>query len=357
MKYRVSISASLVLALASCVGSTSGNLPTNDAALARTSHATDPAIVVGYYQDPDGGRQTGLLTFASSGSAPLQTLASADPYELLAANSGGYFVRRDNSGGVQIIAEYSASGSMTRVLGGLTGPGAMATDVSGNLYVIDSGTAVVEFSPSATTPTRTAATGINIKAIALDAGGHLYVASSSTVKVPGSIAEYAPGSSKPFRKVGLDHSQLLGMAVDPQRSLLYVLKGGAVTQTISVYRAGTPAPTRVVPAKSVYSIVIGATGKVYVLGSPDDVGRLEVYSPGAVKHLQSFYATRSYPPFACGANPGLAVDRLGDAYVADCSGTDYLHPSGDTLEFSSAGRLMRTLQVGQDVPSGVIVLN
>ena len=64
-------------------------------------------------------------------------------------------------------------------------------------------------------------------------------------------------------------------------------------------------------------------------------------------------------PSVCGANPSLAVDALGDAYVADCQ-TAFVHPTGKVHEYSPRGRFMRTLTVKQnvpDVPTAVVVLH
>jgi hypothetical protein len=64
-------------------------------------------------------------------------------------------------------------------------------------------------------------------------------------------------------------------------------------------------------------------------------------------------------PSDCGANPSLAVDALGDDYVADCQ-TTFVHPTGNVHEYSPRGRLMRTLKVIQnvhDVPTGVVALH
>lgn len=125
---------------------------------------------MGYFQDPDSGKLSGMLVFGSSGNAPLQTIAATRPYALLADPLGGYFARFYGTKGMYLV-EYSASGSVTRTLGGLTAPGAMTADSHGNLYVIDSGTTVFEFAPNATAPTRTAATGTNFTELAVDDRG------------------------------------------------------------------------------------------------------------------------------------------------------------------------------------------
>ncbi len=366
MKYRVyTWSAVLAIALASCAGSTSGNLPNGASPFTRSPHAApSPAVVVGYFQDPDSGKRSGMLIFGSTGNAQLQTIAAPWPYALLADPLGGYFARFNGIKGMYVV-EYSASGKVTRTLGGLTSPGAMATDSHGNLYVIDSGTTVLEFAPNTTAPTRTAATGTNLTEVAIDDHGRLYVSSipPNPKKMPASISEYAPGGSTASLVLGfpVKPAYLTKFAVDPARSLIYaVVQVNYRYQNIDVFPAGaSKAPRAFGAAGSSSSIVVGPNGRVYIFSSTrQNRGRLQEFSPRGEARVLNELVTDNAPS-VCGANPSLAVDALGDAYVADCQ-TAFVHPTGKVYEYSPGGRFMRTLTGKQDVPdvpTAVVVLH
>lgn len=320
--------------------------------------STPDATVVAVANDAyiDTGAKSGVLEFASTGTAPVQTITSGPageaPSFLTADRDGNLYVMGSiNHYASRGIAEY-APGTTTpsRTLQGVTQPTAMVTDPTANLFVADvavnpSG-AVLEYPPHATMPSAKIVSGIHSPhALAEDNAANLYVLNvlGATSSCKNSITEYPRGASTPSRKLALQGcSRSNAMAVDARRSRVYVVTGNG--QQVAVYGKNSTHPIRVLKngIDYAYALAVDGRGYLYVANAGSAYPSLgfltaSVFAPDGISPQRTIHVRNSVG----GCSGGIAVDVQRNLYLVDCY--FYFHRTADTVEYSPGGKLLRTL--------------
>lgn len=150
-------------------------------------------------------------------------------------------------GNVVVYAPGSTSPQRT-ITDGIAGPGALACDPEGNLYVANTNAAtnhvpnIVVYAPGGSSPVRTITEGINSPyTIYSDNAGNFYVNNGWTPTSPENITVYAPGSSSPRQVItnGLDDA--VAIAFDTANNV-YVANVGQPPNdpgSVTVYASGS----------------------------------------------------------------------------------------------------------------------
>jgi DNA-binding beta-propeller fold protein YncE len=312
------------------------------------------------------------------------------------ADTGNSTIRKISFSGVSTLAGKAgttglADGTGTSAL--FTNPTGLAVDISGNVYVADSGNntirkitpggAVTTFAGKAGTSgsadgASTAALFNNPTAIAIDSSGNLYVADtgnntirkiapSGTVSTLAGLAGSA-GSADGFSSTAR-FSQPSGVAVDSLQNVYVADTGNSTIRKVdfaanvttlagsaghsgSVSGAGT-----VARFNSPVGIAVDALGNIFVADTANQTlreismsGGVTVYTIGGSAGLQgSVDGTGAFARFN---NPSaLAVDSFGNLYVAD-QGNDTIRASGSNLLGGSSGSNSNSAGSGSSSGSG-----
>jgi sugar lactone lactonase YvrE len=230
----------------------------------------------------------------------------------------------------------------TRLAGigqGLNGPGGLAINTAGRVFVTDSGSdAITEYDRGATTPTVTVAgsnTGLTGPAgITLDSGGLLYIANrpANSVSVFGSGAS---GNVAPlFTIAGPDTglSSPAAVAIDAAGHL-WVANAGA--NTLTAYLAGSSGD-----AKPFTRIAGSATGLNDPQGLTVDAGDNLL----AVNTFGESVTTYPLPAIGPNTNPNVTPTR-----TISGSSTGLSFPDG--IDIDSSGRIYVANQFDNDITS------
>jgi hypothetical protein len=181
--------------------------------------------------------KTYIAVYAPGRATPVRTIVRGitSPGSLAFDSSGNLYVSNGDLPGEVAILVYKpgASSPFRRITEGLTGGvGALIFDHRGNLYT-DS-YYVLEYPRDGVTPMRTIRDGVNApNDIALDGAGNLYVANGNTP----SVTVYAPGKTTPFRTTTDGATYPLVPALDPVGNL-YVVNSYPCS-CIKVYAKGS----------------------------------------------------------------------------------------------------------------------
>jgi sugar lactone lactonase YvrE len=222
------------------------------------------------------------------------------------ASAQNLFVSGGNS-----IYEFTPTGVETTFPSGLTGPGALAFDGAGNLFVADTDAggigSIYEFSPFGVRTTF--ATGLNYPSgLAFDMAGNLFVAEAT------AISKFTPAGVRTIFASGLNAS--VGLALDSAGNL-FVTDWGTGSGGY-VYKF-TPFGVRTTFASGFISpegLAVDSAGNLFVLegGDIDGLGAA-IYKFTPTGHRHTFAS-----PFQC-IGPGLAIDSADNVFVPDwCTG-------------------------------------
>jgi DNA-binding beta-propeller fold protein YncE len=297
------------------------------------------------------------------------------------ADTGNSTIRKISISGVSTLAGKagttgSADGTGTAAL--FNNPTGLAIDVSGNVYVADSGNntirkitgagAVTIFAGTAGTSgstdgTATAALFNNPTAIAIDGSGNLYVTDSGNntirkITSSGTVTTLAGKAGSAGSADGLSStarfSQPSGVAVDSLQNVYVADTGNSTIRKVdfagnvttlagsaglsgSANGAGT-----VARFNSPSGVTVDALGNIFVADTGNQTlrkislsGGVTVYTIGGSAGLQgSADGTGAFARF--NSPSALAVDTLGNLYVAD-KGNNTVRASGSNLLGGSAG--------------------
>ena len=231
----------------------------------------------------------------------------------------------------------------------------LALDGSGNLYVANAGgcppdNTVNVYAPGQTSPSRTItlpSTECKPFALLLDDRGDLYVITQTYGPYKGypghygSIYEYSPGATSPSRTIP-DKDTPTAMALDSAENL-YVVDSGNLKNGgdagVSVYVPGKTTPKRRIKGlRGALDGAVDASGNLYVADSGDNV--VKVYAPRSTSVLRRLPA--NYPD-------ALAFDPSGNLYVAN--------DGNSTVEAFAPGsaRPFVTITSGVNQPLGIAI--
>jgi streptogramin lyase len=272
-------------------------------------------------QNPGGN--TGVTSYAYD---RIFTTDSGDPQNLAINPSTGNLYAADYRGG---YSEYSSSGTLIGNFG-TSGPGAVtagvgcAIDSSGNVYIGDGATDVVdEFTSTGAYIKTFTATALNdVDGVAVDSSGNVYVAnySSSSVVVFNSsgVQTWQINTGNPEIGIALDPSGDIWVAGRSSKLQHYTPSGqllgtfGTISSTSALGNISSP-----------YAVTVDPAGNVYLTdGQLTGVNKLNTSG-----QFVSYIGSGTLQEF----NDGVAVDSSGNVYVSsdnNSSNTD------EIVEFS-----------------------
>jgi DNA-binding beta-propeller fold protein YncE len=238
----------------------------------------------------------------------------------------------------QADSTYVAVSSMTALVpSGLDYPCGVAVDISGNVYIVDSGhNAIQKWTKANNTVTTLVSSGLNYPVgVAVDAAGDVYIANGS----PCTIMKWTAANSNVTTIVssGLDGPS--GLAVD---SLGNVYIADADNGTIKKWTATNGNMTTLVSSGLSFpaSVAVDIAGNVYIA----DAGNGEILewtaANGNVTTLVSSGLNHPY---------GLAVDGAGNVYVADTFNNAIKKWA------AASGNLTTLVSLGLNSPQGLAV--
>jgi DNA-binding beta-propeller fold protein YncE len=260
-----------------------------------TINSGQDTLSLGADLNPNGTGDDGVGTLSLGAGA----LVTSDNPTASAITLRGADIDIDTSATVQATAMPVIAPSAT--LSGLSGPGAMAVDSSGNLYVANQySDTVSEFAAGSTTPTATLSGLNDPDALACDAKGNLYVANWNN----NTVSEFAPGSTTPSDTLaGL--SGPIALACDAKGDL-YVVNAG--NNTVSEFAPGSTTPTATFTGLSgPNALACDSSGKLYVTNWNNST--VSEFAPGSTTPTNTLTGL-NYPD-------ALAFDPSGNLYVAN----------------------------------------
>jgi hypothetical protein len=310
--------------------------------------------------------------------APIAAVSLMDYSSAMTVDSAGNIYVTNQFGG-PAVSGTEDSGSVTvdpagtngsaaplaNVSGALTGlahPVGIALDLSGNIYVANSGTAntssAAKNQPSVTVysagsngnvPPKAIIAGSNlgsyVNAIALDSSWNLYAAAFQSAAGWG-VEVFPAGSDGDAPSVatitGTGLYEPAGLTLDPGGNIYVSNEEGGISGdgSIIVFPAGgngdvTPLATITSNSTGIVeasAIAVDSHGNIYVaneLGGPEQLGSVTVYSAGS-------YAVTAPIATIVGANTGLnypiriAVDRGGNIFVLNSDNSITVYPANST---------------------------
>lgn len=277
------------------------------------------------------------IQFAGGGLDDPQSIAIDGLGDVWAANNGG---------SVGTVTELASNGTPVSPAGGFaaspySGFYGIAIDLSGNAWVpADSNNALLEFSGVTGTPTAFTGGGLNYpNAIAIDGLGQVWVtnvgnSSLSEFSSAGtalSATAYTGGNLGNPRSIAIDHNGYAWVANNNNDTVTEVSATGG-TPTFKSGSNGYSGGGLNTP----YSIAIDASGNAWIANA----GVVETGDITELWGAEAVLPTNPGDPISTSSgytgggivNPdGIALDGVGDAWVADQVGT------GLVAEFSSTG--------------------
>lgn len=344
--------AAFALALAGCNAAPSPLSPPTSPSGELLAVANDAYI--------DTGSKSGVLEFASTGTAPVRTITSGP------AGKAPSFMTADRAGNLYVIgstphyasstiAEYASGATTpTRMLQGVIDPTAMVSDASGNLFVEDiraspSG-AVLEYTPQATTPSVRIVSGIHSpQRVAEDDATNLYVLNvfGASQRCRETITEYPQGETTPSRSLTVQGCpSRTPMAVDGQHSQVYVVTGGG--RRVAIFGDNGTRPKRILKngIQNAYALAVDNKGYLYVANAPGSYSgssgglTVAIFAPRDAAPRRIIHVRNGIGACSGGLQP-IDVDSQQNVYLIDCYFA--FHHAADTLVYSHAGKRLRTL--------------
>jgi sugar lactone lactonase YvrE len=240
--------------------------------------------------------------------------------------------------------------SMFDVGSGFNGPGGVAVDASGNIFVADSYNGQIQeiLAAGGWTTTKNIATGLSFpSSVALDGGGNLYVADPYNDAVDQIVAA---GGYTTINSLGSGFSNPYGVAVDGRGDVFVAdFANDAVKEIVAVNGSFPASPTIRTLASGVNGpdgVAVDGNGNVFVA----------IYGDGTVEEILA--VNGSIPPSptfkviagGLGGPSNLSVDGIGNLFVTDTE-------NDQVEEFLAAGGFtkVKILGSGFSFPEGVAV--
>ncbi|MDB6076163.1 MAG: hypothetical protein JWO89_3803, partial [Verrucomicrobiaceae bacterium] len=269
-----------------------------------TAVANDSWLHVAAGQDSGaGGRAVGFTLDANPGAIRTGTLTIAGK-TLIVTQAGNTYA----------LAQPFAS-----LVQGLSTPGGVAVDGSGNVYIADAGSNSIKLWTAATQVLTTlVSTGLSSpSAVALDGEGNLYIADTGHDAI--KVRSAATQKVSTLASSGL--SQPYGVAVDASGNVYIADTGNnavkqwsaAAQSTITLVSAGLASPR---------GVAVSATGNVYITDTGHNV--VKVWDPAYLTVNTVIDTGLSQPS-------GIAVDVSGNLYIANTYNNSILKWTAATL--------------------------
>jgi streptogramin lyase len=307
-------SSSVVLSYSGAWAATA-NAPFLHIAPGSNSGNGNGVVVFTYDAFTSAGVRTGSLTIAGysilvtqagtnyAGPGPLTTLVPSGVNEAagVAVDNRGnlYFLDASNS-----LNEWNTSTQQVSILGpsGLGNPVGVTVDSRGNVYMADSGGTINEWGASTQQVTALVIADPGTQAIAVDRSGNIYVSG-----VSGAIKQWNPVTQQ-FATVVASGCGPGGLAVDSSGDVYFL----DASSSLFEWNSSTLQVTMLAPSGITNPVgtAVAGSGSVYMAGVD---GMLNEWRAST----QQVTALGS-----SGLRPnGIAVDGLGDIYLADASKT------------------------------------
>jgi len=235
----------------------------------------------------------------------------------------------------RILKETLASGTYTQstaIGSGLSLPQGVAVDGSGNLYIADTGSSLVlkETLLAGSYTQSTVGSGLSApQGVAVDESGNVYIADTGNNQV--LIETLSAGTYTQSIVANSGLSGPGGVAVDGSGNV-YIANTGLGQVLLETLSAGTYTQSTVVSGLSgVQGVAVDATGNVYAAdGGGGPPSKLFVETPsGGGSYTQSTLGSGLLTP------GGVAVDAKGNVYVADTGNSRVLRVQQLVANFGS----------------------
>jgi DNA-binding beta-propeller fold protein YncE len=291
-----------------------------------------------------GCAQNGGSTLPSSGSSSLyRGTFERRALSHEAKTSAKLYVSDPISNKVEI---YDVAGHSQQPIGSITedisGPGGMAADSAGNVYVANTiGNTVTEYHSNGSGPVATYSQDVlGPVDVAVDSSGNVYVA--NFFMFDWSLLEFPAGSTTPSQEIrdspGSAYS--VGLALDAKDTLYASFQNFYSQPSVYDYAPGLKSPTAVIPTGSACStqlrcilggLLVDKSGNL--LAADGTLPGIEVFPPGKTSPSTVFGKTGSPQSMA------FASDES-DVFVADTAHhavEEYTYPGGTLVNTISAG--------------------
>ncbi|HZM03685.1 MAG TPA: BACON domain-containing carbohydrate-binding protein [Candidatus Saccharimonadales bacterium] len=231
----------------------------------------------------------------------------------------------------QAGSTYVTAGTVTTLVSTGGQPSGVAVDVTGNVYIADSGdSAIKEWTVTNKALTSLVSTGLNAPSgVAVDGAGNVYFTDTGN----NAIKEWSAVNSNVTTLVsGLDSPY--GIAVDRETNVYFADIDGVVFEWLA---AGGGVTNLIVGLKHPHGVAVDCANNLYVASTYES--QIQEWTPG----------TGNLVNVAGSPNPyGVAVDGSGNVYIADTYG-----PAINMLLVATGAEI--TLATGPGITSGVAV--
>jgi serine/threonine protein kinase, bacterial len=240
MRYAAILATALLFGCGGGATTQSALAPTQTLSVARDATGAHPWLYVGGFSN----NVVAIYDLEKFGTPQIGTITNGinGPGGLAIDSQGTLYVANQSAGNVTIYPAGTIAPSLT-LSQGLQSPQSVAVDSHGNVYVCNRGSApaIVVYPPGQTTPSQTITSSLiqSLTQIAFDSAGDLYFGDSNT-----GVSKIPASSTTPVSLNLQGLARTDGIARDPVNGNLYVGNFGNGKDEVLVYAPGNVNPVR-----------------------------------------------------------------------------------------------------------------